>query len=298
MRSFLSCTLLVAAAAALSTANAAAVLDGRSQCVAEICGESSFSQLLERQDLPAVAPLPSPTVATPVAVVEKELTNAERLAKGLPLKPPTRRSKKAHAARSNPSPVPTITYLGYIDVRSGPDSVGYVTNAGTAASVGHYMTTTDQSQALLVSISLPVGAVSASNVDISIPSLGGELLGWVEGRDDTSPDMAQGSYNYLYLTGISPPGSDPNARPANLPNVYTSTSGNARAAESSVWSVNLNSGSVDFQWTNSDGSTPSVTAFLQSGAVYANGDPSAFFGRYPSPVTTVFFRFVLSSVVS
>ena len=198
MRSFLSCTLLVAAAAALSTANAAAVLDERSQCVAEICGESSFSQLLERQDLPAVAPLPSPTVATPVAVVEKELTNAERLAKGLPLKPPTRRSKKgssllsflffyrsltflaavifgdvdhplAHAARSNPSPVPTITYLGYIDVRSGPDSVGYITNAGTAASVGHYMTTTDQSQALLVSISLPVGAVSASNVDISIP---------------------------------------------------------------------------------------------------------------------------------
>ncbi|KAF8911631.1 hypothetical protein CPB84DRAFT_936297 [Gymnopilus junonius] len=314
MRSLFSCSLLFLAAS-LSAVKAAAI-DEQTQCFAEICGEPEYARLFGREaEAAAAAATPCPTVHA-----DKELTNGERLARGLPLKPPTRRSKLHVARAAQASPVPTVTYTGYIQVRSGADSLGYITAVGSASGLLKY--TTDPTQAILVSISLPVGVTSASQADLTMLNANGPLLGLVQGRDDANANLGTGSFNYLYITGIALPGTDAGATPAILSNQYSSSTNLARSAESSVvrlpksilpqtiHNANQNSISIFYyyhyskverqrqyrgdgiQWINSDGSSPSVTAFEQGGFLYVGGDVPAFAARYPSPIVTVFFHFV------
>ena len=74
------------------------------------------------------------------------LTNGQRLARGLPLNPPRRRSRAARALQARQSATCT-TQTGVIQVSGGPG--GYI--SATPTSFGEYQPTTDISQALVVS---------------------------------------------------------------------------------------------------------------------------------------------------
>jgi len=78
MRSLISLSLVFLAAILSGVARAAAI-DERSPCVAEICLDKTF-------------PPPGKRQVTPTSY-GRELTNAQRLARGLPPNPPTRRGK-------------------------------------------------------------------------------------------------------------------------------------------------------------------------------------------------------------
>jgi len=167
MRSLISLSL-VFLAAILSGVTQAVAIDERSTCAAEICFDDVFSPPVKRQ------------VAR--TSYGRELTNAQRLARGLPLNPPTRRGKllgsfsdlflllnlstvPVVAPVSKPSPLPSQTYNVVIQVMSDATSLGYV------APDPNYWTpllTPDINSALRVSFSLPVGATSGSQLGLTL----------------------------------------------------------------------------------------------------------------------------------
>jgi hypothetical protein len=139
------------------------------------------------------------------------------------------------------------------------------------------------SGALIVDFTLD--GTSGTQINLTPENLpeGSPDFGPVEGRDSTSPDIAPGSLNYLYLGGTNgtAPGSTP--QPGNF---FSTTTGLAKSSESAVWAINVIAGTLVPQWVNTDGSTPTTFVFVQSNHVYAGGDPDAFHSRFPAPVTT------------
>lgn len=212
MRSFTSRSLwALAILAGLSTANAAVVSDS-SQCLSEICGESTYST---HASLVARSMPQKPCSSATPTLSHRDLTNAERLGRGLPLKPPVRRSRGqskfssmpsrwivqlldpfllGHAARSQVSPIPQspepedpeppiteptepevlepVVYQGKIAVRkSDGTSLGYL--SATKRSTGSFTYGTPEETALKVTVSLEAGAVSGTNLAITM------LVSWV-----------------------------------------------------------------------------------------------------------------------
>lgn len=256
----------------------AAAIDERGTCVAEICLDDHFSSPVKRQA----------TSTSPM--YRKDLTNAERLARGLAIKPPTRRLNPG-GSDPQPSSVPPVTYSGVIQVFNDGVSLGYI------SPDPNYWTpqlTSDVNSALRISFSLPAGATSGSQLGLTMLNDNrGTFFGPVVGRDSTSDNIAAGSFNYLYLDPISAPGSSPGSTPSHsTPSFFSTSTGLDKAAESSVWSVNLASGTLAAQWLNTDGSSPATIIFVQSNHVYAGGDPNAFQSRFPAPVTTVTLKFI------
>ncbi|KAF8154252.1 hypothetical protein B0H34DRAFT_677087 [Crassisporium funariophilum] len=250
-------------------------------CSAELCDGNSL-------DVVSRSLGPSPTVQ------RKDLSNAERLAQGLPIKPPTRRTDIVPRKHLLASPVPKVNYHGImrlVEISTG-DIMGYVAN--TELSVGILSFTPVISEALQISFDINVGATSGTNLAFTMlngpPS--GPPLGLVQGRDNTNTDLAVGSYHYLYFAGVSPPVTQPDAYPANIPNGYTSATGTVRAAESSVWSVDLVSGAITGEWTNSNLAQPPISFWSQGVALYAGSDSNAFFSRYPSRIRPFRLEFV------
>ncbi|KAG5636532.1 hypothetical protein H0H81_007729 [Sphagnurus paluster] len=81
----------------------------------------------------------------------RAMTNAKRLAVGLPLKPPTRR--RVQASRAEPSGTPNYPTTGYLEARDANGmSIGYVLKAPN--SFGQYlvMKANDPNSRLIVSL--------------------------------------------------------------------------------------------------------------------------------------------------
>ncbi|KAG8942476.1 hypothetical protein FRC04_003644 [Tulasnella sp. 424] len=221
-------------------------------------------------------------------------TNAERFARGLPPKKPKLIAGSPVRRDSQPSSLPPVTRAGIIEVHNAANDalLGYISKnlVNGGAQFGYDPAIAN---ALLVSFQTPAGAtgtvptmdITAVNSNPSWP-----LLGLVQGRDDTSSDIAAGSYQYLYLGGISNPGTQPNDPPTLITNSYFI--GAPRTAESAVWSFNTADNTLSLQWVNTDSSKPTMNVWTQSTGLYAGGDQGAFFSRYPAPVTAVTYKFV------
>jgi hypothetical protein len=126
-------------------------LSARNTCVAEMCGSPAPAVLKRVPSIPSKASVYGP------------LSNGERLARGLPLKAPSRRI----AARvSSPSATPTYTVKGKLLARRADNDavLGYVSTK-TAATA--YFFDTNADAALLVSITLPVGETSGSQLNVA-----------------------------------------------------------------------------------------------------------------------------------
>jgi hypothetical protein len=218
-------------------------------------------------------------------------TNAERFARGLPPKKP-KLVAGSPVRRTQPSSVPPVSYRGYIQIKDKNSNVlGYISkNLGNSGA--QFVSDPSIANALIVDFQLPAGATSGSTLDFTIENSNPSwpLLGMVQGRDDTDSNISTGSYQYLYVGGISTPGTDPNATPQSISNSYFI--GAPRTAESAVWSIDLTSGAITAQWVNTDGSKPPIQTWTQSTGLYFGGNSNAFFARYPAPVTLVTYTFV------
>lgn len=169
------------------------------------------------------------------------------------------------------------TITGYITV-NGPST--YV--SGTFNSFGEYDTTTNLSDALLVSFDPTVAPFSLTETNnpasSSYPYFGG-----VVGFASTSSNLGAGSFNYTYLGGTIQ--SAANATPGNGSNSFTNSTGIPEQIESGIWSIS-NTDVLTAQWINTDSSAPAtyvVTASCCGNEVLLTGDPVAFgnsFGTY------------------
>ncbi|KAF8664830.1 hypothetical protein AX16_000671 [Volvariella volvacea WC 439] len=190
------------------------------------------------------------------------MTNAERMRKGFPLKPPVIRMKGGKIFQRGrdddylgpvPSGAPQLTRRGYIralDSRTGV-SRGYLSRF--AFSMAQYRILTLQSDAMIVRFRVPQDATSAGQVRLTVENSEIEdfpVLGLIVGRDNPSNDIGAGSFNYLYLGGVTPSKGSftpdamslifpaylagPGSTPRVLENSYSEVTGFSRAVESDV----------------------------------------------------------------
>ncbi|KAL0956999.1 hypothetical protein HGRIS_003100 [Hohenbuehelia grisea] len=218
--------------------------------------------------------------------VPGHLTNAQRLARGLPLNPPVRRRKRHGqiARRQNASPLPPIT--GYISLTcdspiAEPDGPVYISS--NANAFGEYTPTTDLSEVLAISVPASSGSPTGmtalnGNLRVNFPNVVA-ILGFAT----TSGDMSPGSANYAYIGGSTstPPGS-----PAvTQPNSYSAAAGVPRGVESAIWQRDANN-RLTIAWTNEDGSRPEVFFAYVPGAnaFIITGDPAAFSANFGTTI--------------
>ncbi|KAF9030328.1 hypothetical protein BDZ89DRAFT_1132441 [Hymenopellis radicata] len=194
---------------------------------------------------------------------EARTTNAERLARGLPLKAPHRR--KHNLGRTETSSVPLLTKTGVLQMKnSNGDIMGYVSK--TANSFGEYGSLQTQGNALHISFSYdptkPLQQLDFIGTDSSIYSTF-PLVGFVNGFASTSSNLGSGS-NYLYVAGVSqtPKGSPP----VTQANAFSTYSGSPETVESAVWSIDSATGKVTAQWINTDGTVPTTYLCYTAGA--------------------------------
>ena len=153
------------------------------------------------------------------------------------------------------------------------------------------------SNALIVDFTLDGTSGAAINLS---PENSGQTpfpyFGLVQGRDSTSPDIAPGNFNYLYLGGTN--GTDPGATPQNGGNYFSTQTGLDHASESALWTIDVNALTLVPVWVNSDGSTPATQVFVQSNHVYGGGDADAFHSRFPAPVASATLHLEILSAVA
>ncbi|KAJ7632159.1 hypothetical protein FB45DRAFT_495013 [Roridomyces roridus] len=228
---------------------------------------------------------PSP----PTHHVPGHLTNAQRLARHLPLKPPTRRSsaRRAVASSTPAAPAANRAYIQVVSVDANGNAdqtatpLGYVSRRTSHAQ---YNVGTALEDALYVE---PSGHnLITLNSDIPSPA----FLGLVQGRDDTSATLAENSFNYLYLALTEQ--TAPNATPQSVGSSYTAAYGGSNQAESAVWTVDPKSRVLTAQWTNPDGSNGPTKCFSQGSAIYCSGDPDAFNAKYGAAIQRIAFVYV------
>ncbi|KAJ7915468.1 hypothetical protein B0H13DRAFT_1999845 [Mycena leptocephala] len=217
--------------------------------------------------------------------VPSSLTNGERLARHLPLKPPSRRSSARRAAAS---PAASTASRGYIQVLSVDES------GNPIGVLGYVSRTTYENTQYLVQPSIADALLVAPSGDHNLVILNSNtpfhaFLGLVQGREDTSSGLATGSSNFLYLASTEQ--TSPNATPQNVGNSFNTVSGGPFPAESAVWTYNPITHSLTAQWINPDSSRAPTIAFVQGSAIYFSGDPGAFQQTHSAPVQKIAFVF-------
>ncbi|KAF7295350.1 hypothetical protein MIND_01074400 [Mycena indigotica] len=211
------------------------------------------------------------------------LTNAQRLARGLPLKPPTRRAS-ARRATTSPSPVAR----GYIQVvaldRDGNsnDVLGFVSR-NRYQNAQYLIQPAIDDSALLVTSDGPYLILDND------PSPH-RFVGLVQGREDDSSTLAEGSSNYLYLAASDQTSSG--SSPQSIGNAINDAYSGSFTAESAVWTLDPITHRLAAQWTNTDSSRAPTLAFTQGSAIYFTADLNAFQQAHSAPIQRIAFVFI------
>jgi hypothetical protein len=106
----------------------------------------------------------TPEVIAPTPVVERELTNAARLARGLPLKAPGRRFTPSRVHRSTTSPGPTVRGYIRVDKADGTGNLGYLSAHPFSGAQHRYQ---DISNAMIVNFPAVLGTDTETQIDIA-----------------------------------------------------------------------------------------------------------------------------------
>lgn len=271
-------------------------------CLSELCGSTDLFESSPSPVDPAapIANVDIPTRSLPDHGVE-QLTNAERFARGLPPKKPKLiRGSPLRRTQASPAPVNTLRGTLRVDRADGGGTLGYLSKNPFSGAQTRYQ---DISNAVTVSFKFDPSGTSGPASDFTFESVATpqspgagftndyQILGLVQGRDSTSPDIAHGNFNYLYIAGTTQ--TSPGATPQSVANSYSDTTKISRTAESEVWQYNSDTKEITVQWVNSDGVAASQTSIWTQGtALYAGGDSVAFASKYPSPVTLLKLIFV------
>ncbi|PFH51729.1 hypothetical protein AMATHDRAFT_46898 [Amanita thiersii Skay4041] len=185
----------------------------------------------------------------------RQLTNAQRLARGYPLKPPIRRSlslKKASRSGLN------ATLNGYLQVSENGQVLGYVSKRFNKQ--GEYGILTDKPGDYL-SVSLESGEAVLGNADISTvngPLATFPFFGGMTGFTSTSSDLNPGVSNYIVFGGVVQ--RPPHSTPAAGRNSFTDRTGFPTNIESAIFVIDKSTFKIKCRWVNSDGKT--VEPFL------------------------------------
>lgn len=228
----------------------------------------------------------------------ERVTNAKRLAQGLPPLPPraVRRGTPTVEARHNrpkpsPSSAPGHTVSGYIvatDSRTGK-FIGYV---GKQYQIfGEYGAVIKHGDALKVAVKGVKWWGETGPVEIHQTN-GDKVftaVGAISGFASDSEDLLPGSSSYLYIGGTS--STAPLAPPTKADNAFTDDTSLEEAVESAIWHYNAVTRKVTAEWINTDG-TPAKTqlAYYPDDNVFiAVGDLAAFKAEFgdAQPVTFV-----------
>jgi len=222
-------------------------------------------------------------------IENRELTNAKRLAAGLPLKPPMRRwggGSGGHGPGDGPHhPQPSGTpggpggpcTNGHLEVRDHTGScIGYV--GRDLNNYGQYGVTNEEDVKLVVSIDLQLasssGATDIKTVngpDSNFPYFGG-ISGYTS--DCGCSNINSNSKNYAYLGATSQ--TSPHSPPSNGGNSFTSKTRVSRQIQSAIFSYNSDTTEVTPQWVNEDSTHPDTHLGFSQNSLVLTGDQDLF----------------------
>ncbi|KAF8896073.1 hypothetical protein BD779DRAFT_1667936 [Infundibulicybe gibba] len=232
---------------------------------------------------PAVSLNPPPSTVNGRELFEPQLearalTNAERLARGLSLNPPRRRSSPA--ARSVPSG--TVCNLhGYLEVREGSNVLGFLAKVWN--NFGEYGAITgDASNRLKVTIDTCGDRINIL-AELCLP-----LCWWHHWFSSSSSDLSSGSFNYGYIGGTTQtPALSP---PVSGPNSFTAATKIPKTFESAIYRYNAATKEITPQWINTDSAQPATYFGISQDVLVFVGDKTAFTNALgPTKWISVFF---------
>ncbi|KAF7985611.1 hypothetical protein HWV62_3925 [Athelia sp. TMB] len=268
---------------AVTSSSLAAVVTRTTSTPQSINPDLSVLQSVASRNLHARAPAPAP------------MTNAQRMARGLPPKAPTRRTNLPRQPRPSSTPPRSIT--GYINVSFPADASepsGYFTNSQNA--FGEYESrSTDVTQALKVALSyspanpsqLEITTVNGPATQAANTPFLGAIQGYASGID-----IGPGSANYLYLGSV--PHSAAGSSPIGGDNSFSTLTGISEAIESSFWKLDTTSGALTCEWINSDGTAPPCIPIFTQNQFAITGDLAAFQDTF-GPAQEINFTFIPSA---
>ncbi|KAJ7461162.1 hypothetical protein FB451DRAFT_1181503 [Mycena latifolia] len=220
------------------------------------------------------------------------LTNAKRLALGLPLLKPHRRVPTPGTDAPTTSPLPPVTTIVNVHAR-GTDGTdfGYLSPVWNGfGEYGAFQSTQEGSLQLTFSYS-PDGPSQISITATNGPSATYPFFGAIAGFASDSDDFGPGSYNYAYIGGTtqSPAGSPPFTAGDNS---FSAATGIPESIESAIWIYDPETGTLTAQWINTDGSTPAthiVYANDANQALALTGDVGSFQSAFGAPYPEITF---------
>jgi len=237
----------------------------------------------------------------PVRTV-RDMTNAERLRRGLPPNSPIMR-RGTPIRREDPSSRPnrpnrpsnTISHRGVIQVINSASGavIGYLANNSMKKAQVHHQPKRDDSVLVVTFHTDGTGSGTNLNLVMKNSNTGFPFLGLVQGATDTDSVLSSGSPEFTILAGVVKPGTTPGSPPADLSNSYSAANGLPRTAETAVWAFDSSTGMLSPSWVNPDGSLPTVQSFTQSdNGVYITGDITAYQAQFSTTTTNVGFKFI------
>ncbi|KAG6830035.1 hypothetical protein H0H92_002453 [Tricholoma furcatifolium] len=239
----------------------------------------------------------------PISQVDaRELTNAKRLALGLPLKPPVRRNNN-QGGRSQPSGLPGYSNngspnpgssnnnvaRGYVEcMDQNGNSLGYLgKDQNSAGQYGVQTDNNDESGRLLVSIDLNDASSGACDVQtLNGPDSNLPFFGGMKGYQSSSSDLSPGSSNHFFIGGTTQTSSK--ATPCDGTSTFEKIYSIDTQIESAIWNYDATSNFLSPQWINSDSSNPTTYIGLYQNALVCTGDQNAFSNAYGSTTWVIF----------
>ncbi|QRV80658.1 hypothetical protein RhiJN_08673 [Ceratobasidium sp. AG-Ba] len=224
----------------------------------------------------------------------KPATNAQRLARGLPLIKPKTARRHSHrrgphrlgshvlaAPRAQPSPEPPVSKQCNIAVTSSPagDQLGLL--AAVFNRFGEYgaVVSTTNPNPLVVSFSYSLDSTEQLDLTaVNGPSTAQPFFGTAVGYGSSNNDMSSTSPNYLIIVGTTqtPPGSPPSDE---ADNTFSQTTSIPVAAESAVWVYDPVTQALTIRWVNTDGTPVDLSILLCNQSddfLVATGNPALF----------------------
>lgn len=240
-------------------------------------------------------PLPDPSTLTSrstrrtfTQIEDRELTNAKRLAAGLPLKRPVRRNHRGgNGHGGNPHhPQPSGhpgggnggCTSGHLEVRDNDGNcIGYVGKDWNDYGQYGLCGQDDIDLRLEVSIDLELAKRGATDIktvngpDADFPYFGG-ITGFTS--DCGCSDISQNSKNYVYLGATTQ--TDPHAPPQSGSNSFTKKTQVSRKVQSAIFSYDSDTSEITPQWINEDSSTPPTHLGISHSSLILAGDQDLF----------------------
>ncbi|KAJ7359134.1 hypothetical protein DFH08DRAFT_801005 [Mycena albidolilacea] len=218
------------------------------------------------------------------AAVSRQLpsTNAGRLARGLKLLPPKRRSggvpfKAALPRRSASTPVTLTGNIQVLDTNG--ISLGRVYQT---PNMYNHFGVSNTAHPITFHFTLDPTAGSTSQLSIYADSTSyastWPLMGAIDGVVNDGNDLKSGSYNFAYIQGTNATPAE--SGPASVSNSYPTQ----EPAESAIWNYNTVTQEITAQWVNSNGDKPATAISFVAGsdALVITGDYGSFSSSFSS----------------